>query len=570
MRIKDETTFSGFRDKAIVIVSDHIIRHSPFGFIRRHSSSLARHFYKRTDNGFCCFFTECANFRFRSYLSLSKDDATCKPCSLPWQLAYHHDENGNAVAGWKYSLESAVLSGARVRVVIGNSYSTEADNVHVYRGHVFAQLLQHVSKASWDKFQDDAYWWWSIVSTSGVMQMTRYNVGSNTNRGANYQKTSIKWYVKTSALLPQPSYSHLADGSKVQGNLNDLESSVQNGHDIRCVTCVNDKSYSFPVQNVAINSQGDDSDDFVSGQTLDHISVSSGNNEIQFQSNAYWWFTIVTTRGLRDMSRWTAGKHESRGHTQDTVPIEWFADECWKEVFFHDANETPLSGSRQALTRALLSGHRVRFQIPERNYYTAEADSLSVRNGHVTAQALKHVSKKGLTEFQNDAYWYWLMVSTTGTVRATRYNVGEHTHRGDSTSKVKVKWFIDTRPWEQVLWNEPSGTVLSGSPSNLVQAVRAGADVRCVQGDEAQGYAYKAQNLAVSPDGNHAAAQAANHVSMQSAPNPNEMMIQPNAYWWFTIVSTTGLRDVSRWTVGEHVDRGHTSDKVGQKWFVNH
>ena len=459
-----------------------------------------------------------------------------------------------------------MLSGARVRVVIAvaNSYSTEADNVHVHGDHVFAQLLQHVSKASWDRFQNSAYWWWVIVSTSGVMQMTRYNVGSNTHRGTDSRKTSIKWYVKTSALLPQPSYSHLADGSKVQGNLNDLETSVQNGHDIRCVS---EKKYSFPIQNVAINSQGVK---FVSGQTLDHVSVSSGNNQIQFQSNAYWWFTVVTTRGLRDMSRWTVGKHESRGHTQDSVPIEWFADGCWKEVFHHDANGTPLSGSRLSLTSALLSGHRVRFQIPEWNYYTAEADSLSVRNGHVTAQALKHVSKAGLTGFQNDAYWYWLMVSTTGTVRATRYNVGEHKHRGDSTNKVKVKWFIDTRPWMQVLSNDQSGNVLSGSRSNLVKAVRAGADVRCVQGDEVKGYAYKAQNLAVSPNGNHVAAQAVNHVSMQSAPNPSEVMIQPNAYWWFTIVSTTGLREMSRWTVGEHVDRGHTSDKVGQKWFVNH
>ena len=174
-----------------------------------------------------------------------------------------------------------MLSGARVRVVIGTSYSTEADNVHVHGDHVFAQLLQHVSKASWDKFQDNAYWWWVIVSTSGTMEMTRYNVGSNTHQGTTSMKTSIKWYVQTSALLPKPSYSHLADGSKVQGSLNDLESSVQNGQDIRCVS---DKRYSFPLQNVAINSQGDK---FVSGQTLDHISVSSGNNQIQFQSNAY-------------------------------------------------------------------------------------------------------------------------------------------------------------------------------------------------------------------------------------------------------------------------------------------
>ena len=328
-------------------------------------------------------------------------------CSSPWQLAFSTDANSNVLSGSKASLVSAVLSGARVRVVLGTSYSTEADNVHVYSKQVFAQLLQHVSKASWDKFQNNAYWWWVIVSTNGVMQMTRYNVGSSTNRGTNSRKTNIKWYVQTSGFIPKPTYSHLANGNKIQSSFNALEGSVQNGQEIRCVS---DKRYSFPLQNVAINSRYPG---FISGQSLDHISTSTKF----LASNAYWWFTTVTTRGLRDMSRWTVGAHQSRGHNQDTVATDWFADSCWKEVFSHDANGQQMYGSRYKLTSALMSGHRVRFQIPTWNYYTAEADNLFVRNGHVTAQALKHVSKNGLTGFQNDAYWYWLMVSTTGTTR---------------------------------------------------------------------------------------------------------------------------------------------------------
>ena len=491
-------------------------------------------------------------------------ETSCRSCSLPWHLAYHHDENGNTIAGWRYGLISAVLSSARVRVVIlGNSYSTETDNIHVHAGHVFAQLLQHVSKASWDRFQDNAYWWWVYVSTNGQMQMTRYSVGSSTHRGTNGLRTSIKWYVQRLAVFPTPLYSNQANGNKEQGDLDDLVTSVQNGQEIRCVST---KGYSFPLQNVAVNTNGAK---YVSGQSLDHISTRTSGNLIQFQSNAYWWFTVVTTRGLRDMSRWNVGVHTSRGHTQDTVAIEWFSDGCWREVFSNDDSGNYLSGSRQALTSALLSGHRVRFQIPAWNYYTAEADNLSVRRGHVTAQAIKHVSKKGLTGFQNDAYWFWLMVSTTGTVRATRYNVGEHRHRGDSTYRLTVKWFIDTRSWTHALSNDPSGKILSGDRKTLVDAVRNGADIRCVQGNEKQGYAYKAQNLAISPDGINVAAQAISHISMMSAPNPEEVKIQSNAYWWFTIVSTTGLREMSRWTVGEHVDRGHTSDRVGQKWFVN-
>ena len=372
-----------------------------------------------------------------------------------------------------------MLSGARVRVVIGTSYSTEADNLHIHKNHVFAQLLQHVSKASWDTFQDNAYWWWVIVSTDGLMQMTRYNVGSNVHRGDSTQQTSIKWYVQTFGFIPQPIYSHLANGSAVQGSLNNLVSDVTNGQDIRCVAA---KKYNFPLQNIAVNIKGQA---FVSGQTLDHISVKSSSKLIQFQSKAYWWFTIVTSRGLRDMSRWTVGLHQSRGHTQDTEALDWFADGCWTEVYFHDEKGKRLSGSRQALTSALLSGHRVRFQIPKWNHYAAEADNLSVRNGHVTAQAIKHVSKKGLKGFQDDAYWYWLMVSTTGTVRATRYNVGEHTHRGDSTDAMKVKWFVDTRSWEELLSNDQASCMEAESP----WCRPSKPEERCVVCKEARGKA---------------------------------------------------------------------------------
>ena len=235
--------------------------------------------------------------------------------------------------------------------------------MQIHNNQVFAQLLQHVSKASWDKFQDNAYWWWTIVSTDGVMQMTRYNVGSNTHRGTNSGKTSLKWYVQTSGFIPKPTYSHQSNGNKVQGSFNQLTSSVQNGEEIRCVS---GKYYSFPLQNVAINSQ---QTAFIYGQSLDHISAGTKF----LVGNAYWWFTMVTSRGSRDMSRWTVGTHQSRGHNQDTVAIEWFADGCWKEVFSHDANGKQLSGSRYSLTSALLSGHRVRFQFPQWNYYTAEA-----------------------------------------------------------------------------------------------------------------------------------------------------------------------------------------------------
>ena len=369
-------------------------------------------------------------------------------------------------------------------------------------------------------------------------------------------KTPLKWFVKP-ACYKAAVYSNNKAGKRLDGSLSDLTAAVKQGHEVRCVS---DGNYAFSLNNIALGKG------LVAGQSVEHVSKEFNGNRVTFQPNAYWWFTIVTTKGTRDMSRWTVGAHVDRGHSNDRVDLDWFDDTCWKHLHTHDASGRSVHGLRSTLISAIQSGSRVRFQIPAWGHYTAEADNLSIRNGHVTAQALKHVSKASVEKFQDNAYWYWLMVSTTGTVRANRYNVGAHVHRGDSVNKLEVKWFVDTRPWTLAVSTNAAGAPVSGSKSALIQAVRAGGSVRCVQKDGA--YAFPAQNLAIHQ--NEMAAQTLNHVSMQFVPNNlHEMMIQASAYWWFTIVDTTGRREMSRWTVGEHVSRGHTSDRIGTNWFVN-
>lgn len=369
-------------------------------------------------------------------------------------------------------------------------------------------------------------------------------------------KTSLRWYVQP-VCYRAPTYSHTKDGNRLEGHLNSIITAVKKGHDIRCVS---NKDYSFSLNNVALGKH------LVAGQNVEHVSKSVVNGRIIFQQDAYWWFTIVTTKGNRDMSRWSVAVRKDRGHTSDRVALDWFDDKCWKHIHTHDASGQSVDGSRYSLILAIQSGSRVRFQISTWGYYTAEADNLSVRNGHVTAQALKHVSKASLEKFQNNAYWWWLMVSTTGTVRATRYNVGGGVHRSNSVHKLQIKWFVDTRPWTRVLSTNQVGSPLSGSKAALVEAIRAGASVRCVHRNGA--YAFPAQNLALH--GNEVAAQTINSVSMQNVPNSwYEMMIQPRAYWWFTIVDTTGRREMSRWSVGKKISRGHNNDRIAINWFVN-
>ena len=66
------------------------------------------------------------------------------------------------------------------------------------------------------------------------------------------------------------------------------------------------------------------------------------------------------------------------------------------------------------LLSAVRNGRRIRFQLPDSSIYTAEANNLQIRNGHVTAQALKSVGPKGSNGFDKKGMWEWLMVSTRG------------------------------------------------------------------------------------------------------------------------------------------------------------
>jgi len=476
-------------------------------------------------------------------------------CCKPWQLVYQVDANGNRVFGNKQALLGAILAGARVRVgFLGFKYYAEADNAYVHAGHAHVELLQHVSKASWKTFDNDAYWWWNMVSTNGQRNVIRYNVGSTKNRGNSKYKEASIWYIKSAS---SPVYSDDKTGKVTKGSIQALKNSVLNGREIHVVT---NGYYSFPLQTLNFDSSK------VGGQSLNHISKTYPGNSISFQSNPYWWFTMISTGGKRDMSRWSVGSHEDRGHSVDLVDNQWFEDGCWEHVYTHDGNGKGLKGALKDLVAAVQSGRRIRFQIPGINHYTAEADNLSVRNGHVTAQALKHISQASLEKFQDNAYWWWLMLSSTGTVRMTRYNVGEFVNRGNTKNQYSIIWFAETRPWKLVYAHNANGGAISGSKMRVIEAIKRGASVRLVH--QNGNYAFPAQNLAIN--NNEVAAQNVNHISMKTSNNNKEMEIKAVPYWWFTIVTTQGERDIARWIFGKHESPSpsHTNDRVGMKWYV--
>ena len=111
-----------------------------------------------------------------------------------------------------------------------------------------------------------------------------------------------------------------------------------------------------------------------------------------------------------------------------------------------------------------------------------------------------------------------------------------------------------------MLTTTKTGSVSAGSKAVLVHAVRNGAELRYRANADGCTVIRQADNIAVS--GEDVAAMHVREISSSLSG------FHSNPYWYFTIVSTTGQKYASRWTVGVHQHRGHTEDKVNVDWFV--
>ncbi|KAL5008902.1 hypothetical protein ScPMuIL_014483 [Solemya velum] len=116
----------------------------------------------------------------------------------------------------------------------------------------------------------------------------------------------------------------------------------------------------------------------------------------------------------------------------------------WNKVLEHDTAGIVTEGSKVDLTSALSRGAQLRFHVRQwggNNGYTADIHNAQIVDGNVCAQSLLHISKSSWEGFQPDAYWWFVLICTTGHVHMSRWMVGDHTLRSETKSTVAVTWF---------------------------------------------------------------------------------------------------------------------------------
>ena len=241
-----------------------------------------------------------------------------------WKQIYKHDGEGNQQSGKLSSLVQAVVNGHKVKLTY-KRFSFEADELRIRNGQVCASVLNSLSKSGVSNFQSSVYWVWRQICTTGTVRTIRYKVGSNTYvDGTTIESETVGWFIDDREWKQVLSIAE--SGAIISGSKAVLAHAVRNGAEVRYRLQFGDAEagYSLVQQadNLGISGQE------VGATHIRSVSVTnSGASEFQFQSKPYWWFTIISTPPRLDMSRWTVGVHQDKGHNNRQAKVEWFVNE---------------------------------------------------------------------------------------------------------------------------------------------------------------------------------------------------------------------------------------------------
>ena len=119
--------------------------------------------------------------------------------------------------------------------------------------------------------------------------------------------------------------------------------------------------------------------------------------------------------------------------------------------------------------------------------------------------------------------------------------------------------------WRVVYAHDENGRATAGDINALIGAVENGQPVRMIMTLEGhEPHIAEAEHLWIRGGGVYA--QNTSLVSLSITEGVSRF--QDDSFHWRILVNTRGDRDMIRWNVGEHVLRGHTSDKVSISWAI--
>ena len=150
--------------------------------------------------------------------------------------------------------------------------------------------------------------------------------------------------------------------------------------------------------------------------------------------------------------------------------------------------------------------------------------------------------------------------------------LGNHTALSETKTSAVVSWFVDTRPWSQLLLRT-NKIVTSGHVRDVADAVRDGAAVRLRihhLSDDGDIFV-PAVNLKIQKANSGetvTSAQIIRHLSDEESGDV-EMRLQEHLTWWMTTLDTTGVMSLSAWNTARKAKHFEITLNPEIEWFAN-
>ncbi|XP_060578604.1 uncharacterized protein LOC132735645 [Ruditapes philippinarum] len=534
-------------------VKDTWIKEWPVG------QSLCKLYNGTTGCSLCCDgVPECADL---------SDEEPCNKykCKATWRLVFEHDSKGNVIAGSKSDLKNAIRRGAEIKTLTETYGHVGVDTVLIIGDEICGQRILSVSQSSWATFQAKAYWWFTVVCTTGDLSVSRWYVGDRTKPADSQTNFGTKWFArevedKYMTAVPATRNDIYAVNAHIQAV-------KQSGYGLTVQqesTSHNTEEY-YKVDNLEVSSD----DKVIVAQTVWNLLNEKYKNIVKISTSGSWLFKTFASNGQVAQSTYLVGENTRTSMDSSNRSTRWFFDPCWQLVYSNDQNGKGKAGSKQKLMNAIKAGHRVKVMIQNR---LSKANYVII-NGDVVTAFLPNMLKKFSVETVKDPVvaagkWDWMLVNTNGKVEKANYLVGE-TQGSVSSSSAVMKWFIDRREWNMVLDVGPS-SVNIGSKEHLANEIKIGADIRYALIGPGWEFTFmEADNIEFDGSKPDFGAQHIRYVLLKPNGNEYKFDVTSNKLTWvFTMTTSTGVVRSSKWVVGEHTSRGESTANQRVMWFV--
>jgi hypothetical protein len=121
----------------------------------------------------------------------------------------------------------------------------------------------------------------------------------------------------------------------------------------------------------------------------------------------------------------------------------------------------------------------------------------------------------------------------------------------------------DAGAWTLVYANDATGKLTYGNLIALREAAKQGANIKVSLNDAS---VMPCQELAIGAD--YVTCLYTTGISTDYVSPGTTFGFQDDAYYGYYMLNTKGQVAISRWSVGEHVDKGKTLFTRAIKWFV--